>query len=190
MATADLLEAEEAEDEVLQIPSDMLWEFVDGQLVEKQVGSRQGQLANRIHNAIHAFVESRELGLSLVEMVFDLTEQTGHKRRPDVAFVSKERWPVDQLLPEVGDWKMVPTLAVEVVSPSNSFDEMIEKKNEYFRAGADAVWIVVLTAREILVYDSPTDVRVIDASGVLTAESILPGFELPLEKLFGPAPAN
>lgn len=188
MATDTVLETADLD----QPPSDVLWEFVDGQYVEKHVGAGQNRLANLIKSLIDAFNESKSLGATDVEMVFDFRKQNGRKRRPDVAFVSYDRWPANEPLPLDKDWEVVPNLAVEIASLSNTFEDQIEKKNEYFQLGVDQVWIVLPAAREIYIYDSPSDVRLVIGSGVLTAEPVLPGFELPLDDLFGavkpPAP--
>jgi Uma2 family endonuclease len=44
-----------------------------------------------------------------------------------VAFVSAEKWPVGQPPPGSGDWDIVPELAVEVLSPSNTYEAVIRK---------------------------------------------------------------
>ncbi len=183
MATDTVLEST---DQLPEPPSDILWEFVDGRFVEKHVGAGQNALANDIQDAIQEFLKDRRLGRAHVEMVFDFRKQNGRKRRPDVAFVSYDRWAADEPLPLDRDWEVVPNLAVEVVSPSNSFEEQLEKKNEYFSLSVQQVWIVLPAVREVYIYDSPSDVRLVIGSGTLTAGPVLDGFELPLDKLFGP----
>ena len=175
---------------VQQIPSDILWEEINGQIMEKYVGAKEIELANDLMFAISVVAKPGKLGRTLVEMVFDWIALNGHKRRPDVAFVSFDRWAQDTDLPEGTDWKVVPNLAVEVVSLSNSFGDVIDKKNEYFGVGVDQVWIVVPSAKEIHVYESATDMRVVSGSHTLTAEALLPGFELSLTELFGTSAAN
>ena len=56
--------------------------------------------------------------------------RSGHSpsaRRPDLAFVSAAKWPLDRLLPETGDWRIVPDLVVEVVSPNDVFQDVLSK---------------------------------------------------------------
>ena len=175
---------------VQKIPDDILWEEINGQIVEKYVGAREIDLANEILFAISVVVRPHKLGRTHVEMVFDLIALIGHKRRPDVAFVSFDRWPSDVELPGGTDWQVVPNLAVEVVSSSNSYGDVVDKKNEYFHVGVDQVWLVVPSAKEIHVYESATDMRVVSGSDTLTAEALLPGFELSLTELFGTSAAN
>ncbi len=56
---------------------------------------------------------------------------------PDVAYYSAERW--EQVKDEF-DASIAPEICVEVLSPSNTADEIEEKKRLYFDAGAEEVW--------------------------------------------------
>jgi hypothetical protein len=51
---------------------------------------------------------------------------------------------------------------VEIISPSNSADEVIDKVDEYFRAGTRLVWVIYPNAQRVYVYTLPTDVTAID----------------------------
>jgi hypothetical protein len=46
------------------------------------------------------------------------------------------------------------------------------------------VWIVDPPLAKASIYTSPTQVTIIDRSGVLEGSTVLPGFELPMMKLF------
>ena len=125
-----------------------------------------------------------------METLFDFTEQVGHKRRPDLAFVSKDRWPLTREPPDRDGWPVVPNLAIEVVSRSNLWEDGWEKIGEYFQVGVERVWAIGLKAKQIHVYDSPSCVRILGVNDVLTDESLLPGFRLQLHDLFLPATAE
>lgn len=120
----------------------------------------------------------------VVEGLFILDPVKNLRRRPDVAFVSAEKWPVDQPLPESGDWEMIPDLAVEVVSPNDIFQDVLAKMHEYFRLGVKQVWIVLPLDREIYFYDSPKDVRILTDVEELDGGALLPGLRLQVGSLF------
>ena len=65
--------------------------------------------------------------------------------------------------PPRGDnaWKVIPNLAIEVVSRSNTADEIVGKIHEYFQSGVELVWVVYPEHGEIYVYESPTKVHVL-----------------------------
>ncbi|MCE9525360.1 MAG: Uma2 family endonuclease [Planctomycetales bacterium] len=81
----------------------------------------------------------------------------------------------------------MPDLAVEVISPSETFEDVLEKMREYFDFGVQEVWIVSPIMREIHVYTSPKDNRIFSAEDALEGP-ILPGFKLSLTQLFLNAP--
>jgi Uma2 family endonuclease len=106
------------------------------------------------------------------------------QRRPDVAFVSAERWPIGRRIPDDAAWDVVPDLAIEVVSPTNTAAEVLARVREYFQAGVRRVWVVYPNERLIYTYQSPTSVRVLQAGDDLDGDPLLPGFRLPLTTLF------
>ena len=106
------------------------------------------------------------------------------KLRPDVAFVSKARWPLRKQAPRTEAWKVIPDLAVEVVSPSNKAGELIEKMLDYQRAGVRLIWHVYPVQEVVLVFESPESVRVLNRDDTLDGGTVLPGFRLPLATLF------
>ena len=106
------------------------------------------------------------------------------QRRPEVAYVSYERWPRQRRVPRTQAWAVVPDLAVEVISPSNTFGEVLGKVQEYFQAGVQAVWVVAPPQQQVYVYQSPSLIQVVTLQEALTGEPFLPGFRLTLAELF------
>ncbi|HEX8204273.1 MAG TPA: Uma2 family endonuclease, partial [Isosphaeraceae bacterium] len=118
------------------------------------------------------------------------------QRRPDVAFVSDERWPRRRAVPEEeAAWNVIPDLAVEVVSPTDRDEAGLAKVREYFQAGVRLVWKVYPRERVVHVYESFTTIRVRTRADDLDGGEVVPGFRLPLATLFeeeepaGPPPA-
>jgi Uma2 family endonuclease len=94
---------------------------VNGQKVELPPKSAfSSWIASTLGQRLGEFVRQRRAGAVVIEMLFILDRQADLRRRPDVAFVSAERWPLDREPPYDTDWDVVPDLAVEVVSPSKS----------------------------------------------------------------------
>jgi Uma2 family endonuclease len=89
-------------------------------------------------------------------------------------------------VPDGEGWDIIPDLAVEVVSRSNSAEEVGMKIEEYFQAGVTRVWVIYPRLTKIYVYDSPTMVRILQLGDELDGEAIIPGFRVALSKLFEP----
>ena len=161
---------------------DRLYEVVYGQLKERLTGTRQNLIACRINCLIGRFDPAEQLGHPAIENLFVLDAASELQRRPDFAFVARQQW--SGLPPDTNAWDVVPDWMVEINSPSNSADEVIEKVDEYFRAGARLVWVIYPNSQRVYVYTSPTDVTIYETSDELTAEPVLPAFRLQAGALF------
>lgn len=170
------------------IADDALFEVVDGQQVEvSHMGPRETCIASALIVFIQNFASSKRLGRAVVEVLFDLAP-VNRQRRPDLAFVSTQRWPSRQW-PARGEnaWKVIPDLAAEIVSPTNTADEVVAKVQDYFQAGVRLVWVLYPDPGQVYVYESPAKVRVLTRQDVLDGGEVLPGFQLPLAELFDDA---
>lgn len=163
-----------------------LYEVVDGQVVEKPaMGAYEVEIAVILVRLMGVFAETHQLGRVVMEMPFRLKPGGKLDRRPDVAFVSRERWPIERRVPRAAAWDVVPDLAVEVISPNNKAIEVVKRLEEYFRAGVRAVWVVYPDVNKVYLYESPTEVTILAQGEALDGGELLPGFRLDLLELFG-----
>jgi Uma2 family endonuclease len=161
------------------------YEIVRGIVVEKPaMGVYETHIASELFGWLRSSAEVRGLGRLESEMLFCLDAAADLQRRPDVAFVSYQRWPRDRAVPRTTAWDVVPDLAIEIISPSNLASAVLAKVAEYFQHGVRSVWVVYPIEEQVYVYDSVTSVRILTRADRLTVPSILPQFELPLEILF------
>ena len=65
---------------------------------------------------------------------------------------------------------------------------MIVKVNDYFRAGSRLVWVVYPVVRQVYVYASATDIRVLAEEDELDGGEVIAGFRLRLRTLFEDEP--
>jgi len=159
-----------------------LFELIDGVLVEKVMGYPQSRLAFLIGLELERFVEKDDLGVvttadGMIRLPPNLV------RMPDVAYASWERFPNEEISDDPAP-EIVPDLAVEVLSKSNTISEMSRKIREYFSAGVPLVWVVDPESKSITVYTSPTRAKTISATRTVDGGKVLPGFELSVAALF------
>lgn len=178
MSTTTRLTFEEFQD--LPEQEGIRYELDEGELLmEASPALRHNLIRQRIALKLMTFLESNRLGLVAEEMDFRLAPST--VRNPDVAFVTAEhlksidldRSPVDG----------APALAVEVISPSNTAQDIAKKTQQYLRAGCRAVWIVHPSLRLVEVH-STEGIRQVREPELLKDESLLPGFSLSLRYIF------
>jgi len=144
-------------------------------------------LASILDQELGTYARKNRLGLVMTETLFRL-HPDGPARRPDLAFVSYERWPYPSgLTSDPPAFDVVPNLAIEVNSPTNTMEEVLDKVLDYFFHGVQLVWIVLPKQRLVYVYESPEDVRILSVQRGLEGGRILPGFHLPLAELFAAA---
>jgi Uma2 family endonuclease len=176
MATeADVLAA-------LSAPRKRLCELIDGVLVEKAVGTREGLLAGIILHHIWDYLDRHDLGIALPgDSAVRL--KIGLVRIPDVCFISWERLPEDEL-PDEAIAGVVPELAVEVLSERNTRKEIERKLKDYFQAGVRLVWLVDPRTQTALVHTSVARSRKLSGEQALGGGELLPGFTLSLKDLF------
>jgi Uma2 family endonuclease len=171
-------------DDVLRLndQEDRLYELVDGVLVEKTVGLQESILAGYILTILNLFVLPRGLGLVAGE-AGTIRLDLNLVRIPDVSFFSLERIPGGEI-PAEPIPLLVPDLAVEVISRSNTPKEMVEKLREYFEKGVRVVWFVRPKSRVVDVYTAPDRFTRLSVSMQLKGGDVLPGFSVPVSELF------
>jgi Uma2 family endonuclease len=113
----------------------------------------------------------------------------GLVRIPDVSFFCWDKLP-GRVLPSQPIPALVPDLAVEVLSETNSSQEMERKLREYFLAGVRLVWMIDPRKRMAEVYSAPdAPAATLDETQALDGGNVLPGFTLALAELFARLPA-
>ena len=159
-----------------------LCELIDGTLVEKGMGTFESYLGYVLGTSLAAFVAEHDLGI-LIGPDGMLRFSPKRVYLPDVSFISWSQNPMRELhKQQVAD--LHPDLAVEVLSPSNTPREMENKRRDYFAWGTRLVWELDPYKRIMHVYSSPDEFTVVDETGALDGGDVLPGFSLPLAKLF------
>jgi Uma2 family endonuclease len=78
----------------------------------------------------------------------------------------------------------IPVLAVEILSPGNTIEEIDEKITAYLGAGVALVWVIDPRRRTVLVYRPGAEPELVNVRQELAAEPHLPGFRMPAARLF------
>ena len=165
-----------ADVESIRLREGRLCELIDGTLVEKTMGYTEAHLAAMLCYFLIDFMQTHPLGV--VVGADGMTRiKPDQVRIPDVAVYLNERFPAGKL-PDAAIPALVPDLAVEVLSPSNTRAEMDRKLREYFVAGVRLVWYADPRQRQVTVYDAPDRPTILDHTGTLDGGAVLPGFTL------------
>ena len=158
-------------------------ELIDGRIVRMNpTGLQHGNIEIALGSALREFVRKRGLGRVVGGEVGIYTRRNPDRvRGADLAFVSRER--LAEKSPQ-GFLKVAPELVVEIISPTDRWQYMRDKLEEYFAIGVHRVWIVEPDNRDVLVYSASTEMRKFGEGDMLMGEGVLDGFILPVAELF------
>ena len=172
-------------DEFMALPIDLKrYELVRGRLVEVPVTSfKHGVIEINIVLILGQHVRRRRLGqLTPGDAKHLLARDPDTLRQPDVAFIRTER------LPPPDEWEVygqvVPDLAVEILSPSNTAAEMRDKVAEYLRVGVRLVWVVDPGTETVTIHTPEAAPVILSAGDAITGGDVLPDFRCPVAAFF------
>ena len=158
------------------------FELFDGELIEMSgPGGTHGRIAIKLGSYLFIFAEENELGIVTGETGYHPAGDRYNLLLPDVAFISFERAPdpfPDKLVP------VMPDIAVEIMSPSNTLAELRDKAQRYMRLGTSLVWIIMPADQSIEIHRAQTPVETLELGDTLSGDDILPGFEIQIRRLF------
>ena len=142
-----------------------------------------GVIAGTIFAALNAFVEASQLGQCFPDNTGFLLPGLGDTvRSPDAAFVRRDHLPKQGI--GLGWMTAAPDLVVEILSPSETALELEEKVRDYRTAGTRLIWVVDPAARVVTVRRTSAPDTRLSESDVLDGSDVLPGFTIPVAKLF------
>ena len=150
--------------------------------MEKTMGFYESNLAAALVQLIRMYLDVHRLGACTgADGMIRLAP--GLVRIPDVSFISRDQFPDGRVGREPVP-SLSPTLAVEVLSASNTKAEMDRKLIDYFAAGSKLVWYLDPADRSVRVYTSSEACVRLDESQTLDGGDVLPGFRLPIREWF------
>lgn len=158
-------------------------ELVRGEVIQMSpTGFQHGKLTATLSRVLVDFVTAHNLGVVCgAETGVILARDPDTVRAPDAMFISRDRMP-----PQEWDryLSVAPDLAVEVISPDDRWSDVEEKVEEYLQAGVRLIWIINPKTQTVSVYRSRSDVRLLSRNEELTGDDVLPGFAIPVARLF------
>ena len=181
VATIPKIWTEEALEQ-LASETDKQYELVDGEPKEKESeGMEHSFIAATLTGELRTHIKSQKSGIVL-ESSASYRMSRGNIRKPDVSFVSKER--IIEKRPSFTAFEGAPDLAVEVISPTDIWWEIMQKLDEYFSSGCRLVWLISPLDQRVLVYRYDQRSQILQLGDLLDGEEVVPGFSLPVADLF------
>ena len=185
MATQTLLTTAD----LLAMPDDgMERELSRGVLREREMtrrGRRHTRAGTKIAKLLDLWLDTQPKPRGEVltgEAGFQLRRDPDTTVGIDVAYISADLSqfsPLDAFIIEG-----VPTLAVEILSPSDQQQDVLNKVQDYLDAGVPLVWVVETVFKTVTVYQPGEEPQMYTAKHDLTCEPHLPGLRIGVALLF------
>lgn len=172
------------EEELQALPDDgYIYEVVAGELVMSPKNNPEhGEICAELLTALRNFAKQKKLGV-----VWDSSTgfwmRNRNCRAPDISFLSKTRL-IGLKRPMRKFFEGSPDLAVEILVPSNTPQEINERLQDFFTSGTQIAWVIHPEEQFIEICHSPTQRKILGPGAVLDGEHLLPGFQYPIADLF------
>jgi Uma2 family endonuclease len=175
-------------EEFFALPDDgMERSLIRGRLKEKPMTRRnrkhsraEGKLAHLLHRWLATQPEPRGEILD-GEAGFRIRRDPDTGVGIDLAYISAE---LSAATPEEAVYvDGVPVLAVEILSPSDTQEEIMDKVRDYLSVGVAQVWLVEPVFRTVTVYRSNSEPRFFTAADELTGDPELPGLRISVAEI-------
>jgi Uma2 family endonuclease len=158
--------------------SDLTYELIDGIAVAKMSPKYfHARAGRRILNILQEWAKDR--GRTEMEWAFDLNDN--YTPVPDLIYVSFDRLP--ESWNENVACPVAPELAIEIISPGQTFGQMIQKASSYLAGGVLQVWIVDPTAKSVTVLYVDRAPKTY-LNGEVITEDLFPELSIEIDRLF------
>ena len=171
--------------ELLAMPKDGIRrELVAGEIREMTpAGHRHGRTAMRLSTPLHQHVAANGLGeVYAAETGFRLATDPDTVRAPDVAFVRRER--VEEAEDTESYFPGAPDLAIEVISPTDRYSDVVAKVGDYLDAGTLLVVLVDPQNLTVSVFHPGGLREDLTAYDAIDGGDVVPGWTLPVRDVF------
>jgi Uma2 family endonuclease len=173
-------------EDLLALPDGDRYELVNGNLVERIVGSKTSLIGGELFGLLRDYIKQQKLGsIWPGDNTYQCFPHAPNRvRRPDVSFIKEGRLPDGHAAD--GHERVVPDLVAEVLSPNDLAYDIDERIEDYLRAGVRLLWLVSPATGTVQVYRLDGSGTRLRESGELTGEDVVPGFHCRVSDLFPP----
>lgn len=177
-------------DELLEMPFDgFRYELVKGVLKKMSpAGGEHSRIALYLGSHLVSYIVEHNLGVAYgADGGFKVGSNPDTVLCPDLSFVSRER--AANLSDDRKFLPLAPDLAVEVLSPGDTYSEAEDKVEQWLSAKTRVVMLVDPRKKIVTIYRPQAEPVVLRKTDILDLPDIIPGWSLPVSKAFPPLTA-
>ncbi len=154
------------------------YEFVRGQIIKKESMKQNEVFIGDF--LIRQFIRTQLFAQGHTLMAESDSYVDGvRKRVPDLTYFTADQ------LAQMRRGERVKTLfAIEILSDSESHEDVLDKIQDYFDGGAQLVWYIAPKRQKIYVYTSPDESKAYKGTDVLSASPVVPELQFTVQEMF------
>ncbi len=170
-------------EDYLKTPDGERYELIEGKLLMTPAPvPRHQRISRKIEFILEKFITENDLG-ELFYAPCDVYLDNENVVQPDILFISKER------LNMIGDKNIQgpPDLAIEIVSESAAYRDLVQKKRLYARFGVKEYWIVLPKEESIEIYTLKDNTYLLSSTynkDNILESACLKGLRIELKRIF------
>lgn len=157
-------------------------ELVDGVIVERSFDFWASRVATTLLTLGDSWMMTNPIGFGVSGGV-QIRLREGLVRTPSACFVHWDRIG-SKRIPRDPIATVIPNFVLEMVGHFNTSDEMARKRDEYFAAGVELVWIVHPRQEIVEVWTTSRDCHIAGIDDTLDGGTVLPGFTVSIREWF------
>ena len=154
------------------------FEFVRGRIIEKESMKQDEYFIVKFLNRQFIQTAAFQKGDELTPEMDSYVDET-RRRRPDLAYFTEEQIK----LTRTGIHQRT-NFAIEILSNSESYQDVLDKIQDYFDGGAQLVWYIAPIRQRIYVYTSPENLKVYKTQDMISAAPVITDLQFVVGDMF------
>jgi Uma2 family endonuclease len=151
-------------------------------IVMPPTGGETGHWNSKINGELYLWDREAQLG-KCFDSSTGFSLPNGGDRSPDAAWIPNHKW--QALTPEERQsfLPLCPDFVLELLSPSDSWQQGQQKMEEYLSNGCRLGWLIDPKHNRVAIYRQDQPVEIVEITSILSGEDVLPGFRLALQAI-------
>ena len=171
-------------DELANMSAEGRLELVRGEVVEMApTGFEHGAIVAKLTMLMNYHATINRLGKVVTgDVGFHLSTEPDLVRAPDIAFLHSDSIPTGMASRRFVQG--APVLVAEVVSPTDRANDIVERVDDYLKAGTTLIWVVYPSRQQVVEYRPPGESRILRPYDRLDGGDVFPGFSCTVGDIF------
>jgi Uma2 family endonuclease len=152
-------------------------------IVMSPTGGETGNWNSQINGELYLWNRQTKAG-KCFDSSTGFSLPNGGDRSPDAAWIPLYRWEALTPTQKQGFLPLCPDFIIELLSPSDSWQQGQQKMDEYISNGCRLGWLIQPKNKRVAIYRQGKEVEILELPTFLSGEDVLPDFMLNIEAIW------